>query len=229
MAKVEEPRKKYVDAGHRKRLRARFLQSGFDGYLDYEIVELLLTLGTPRKDCKQMAKATIKKFHGLRGVLEASLEELRNIKGIGPANAFGLKLFQVVSERLAREKIPKKIAFNSSKAVADYLQKSIGLKKKEYFVVLYLNARNQLVHKEIISIGTLNASLVHPREVFKPAVDCLAASIIVAHNHPSGGAEPSQADLELTKKLKEAGKFLGIEVIDHLIITPDKVNNISLN
>ncbi len=91
--------------------------------------------------------------------------------------------------------------------------------KKEHFVVLYLNARNQLIHKETISIGTLNASLVHPREVFKPAIEHLSASIIVAHNHPSGGLEPSEADVLLTGRLHDAGTLLGIELRDHLVVT----------
>ncbi|MCG2698368.1 hypothetical protein L6307_04780, partial [Candidatus Parcubacteria bacterium] len=91
--------------------------------------------------------------------------------------------------------------------------------KKEHFVVLYLNARNQLVHKETISIGTLNASLVHPREVFKPAIDCLASNIILAHNHPSGDVEASEEDIELTRRIKRAGDIIGIEVIQHIIIS----------
>ena len=107
---------------------------------------------------------------------------------------------------------------NSDKDAVAQLQE-LRTAKKEHFVVLYLNARNQLIHKETISIGTLNASLVHPREVFKPAIDCLAASIIVAHNHPSGETEPSEADVMLTGRLVDAGRILGIEVADHLIIT----------
>ena len=99
LPKVARPREKHKGSGHRKRLRDRFLQSGFDGFLDYEIVELLLTLGTPRKDCKQIAKVTIKEFGGLRGVLDASLDDLQKIKGVGSSNAFGMKLFQAISER----------------------------------------------------------------------------------------------------------------------------------
>ena len=130
-----------------------------------------------------------------------------------------MKLFQAISERLAKEQVPKRITLNSAQAVAKYLQEKIGKEKKEHFVVLYLNARNQLVHEETISIGTLNASLVHPREVFKPAIDHLACAIIVAHNHPSGGAEPSAADMELTNRLRECGRIMGIELLDHMIIT----------
>ncbi len=211
------------NAGHRKRLRDRFLQSGLNGFLDYEIVELLLTLGTPRKDCKQMAKEAIKKFGGLAGVLDASLEELQQIKGIGPFNAFGVKLFQAVSERYAKEKILKKVLLNSPQAVVKYLREKFGREKKEHFVILSLDSRNNLIRENTISVGTLNANLVHPREVFKEAIDARAASIIVAHNHPSGDPEPSEDDLTITKRLIEAGKIMGIDVLDHIIITKTKV------
>src|SRR3989344_1379262 len=165
-------------AGHRKRLRQKFLQSGFDGFLDYEIVELLLTLGTPMKDCKQMAKDAIREFRGLRGVLDASLEELQEIKGIGPANAFGVKLFQNVSERYSREQIPENVTLDSSETVAKFLQKSIGRQKKENFVMLSLDTRNNLVKISDISVGTLNASIVHPREVFKEAAKIFGIELL---------------------------------------------------
>jgi DNA repair protein RadC len=217
-----QSKEKHVGAGHRKRLRDKFLQSGLDGFHDYEIVELLLTLGTPRKDCKQMAKAAIKMFRGLRGALDASLEDLQNIKGIGSSNAFGLKLFQAVSERLAKERIPKKIMFDSSKTVADYLQKSIGRENKEHFVMLSLDARNNLIKISDISVGSLNANIVHPREVFKEAIQSSAAQIIIAHNHPSGNPEASPEDVALTRRLEEAAKILSIELLDHIIVTKVK-------
>ena len=206
-------------AGHRKRLRDRFLQSGLDGFLDYEIVELLLTLGTPRKDCKQIAKIAIKQFKGLRGTLDASLDELQKIKGIGPSNAFGIKLFQSISERYAKEKLFSKISLTSPQKVADYLREKLGREKKEHFVVLLLDSQNNLVHINDISIGTLNETLVHPREVFEPAVRLLAARIIVAHNHPSGDLEPSDEDLKLTQRLISVGELTGIPVVDHFIVS----------
>ena len=212
--------KTHPSAGHRQRLRDRFLQSGLVGFHDYEIVELLLTLGTPRRDCKQIAKETIKEFGGLGGVLNASLKDLQKTKGVGPSNAFGIKLFQAVSERYAKEQIPTKIKLSSSKAVAQYLQKSIGREMQEHFVILFLDSRNNLI-KHDITIGTVNASLVHPREVFKEAIKASAAQIIIAHNHPSGELEPSSEDIAITRRLDEASRIFNIELLDHIIVTKD--------
>lgn len=211
--------------GHRKRLRKRFLQDGLDGFLDYEIIELLLTLGTPRKDCKQMAKVAIKEFRGFRGVLDASLRDLQKVKGIGPSNAFGIKLFQAVSERLAKEKLQGKILLDSPKTVANYLQKFIGREKKEHFVMLSLDTHNKLIISNI-SVGSLNASIVHPREVFKEAIQSSAAQIIIAHNHPSDNPEASPEDIALTRRLVDAANIIGIELLDHIIVTRDKFSSL---
>lgn len=210
---------KNTKEGHRKRLRERFVKSGLDGFLDYEIVELLLTLGTPRRDCKLIAKEAVKQFGGLRNTLEATFTDLQKVNGIGPSNAFGLKLFQAVSERLAKENMLEKIELNSTKEVAIYLQKLIGREQKENFVVLYLDSKNKLIEDRKISIGTLNSSLVHPREVFEPAVSLHAASIIVAHNHPSGSVEPSSEDRIITKKLIDTGRLLEVDLRDHIIVS----------
>ncbi|MBU3942642.1 DNA repair protein RadC [Patescibacteria group bacterium] len=204
---------------HRKRLREKFLQGGLDGFLDYEIIELLLTLGTPRKDCKPMAKEVIKKFGGLQKALEATTEELQQINGLGPHNTFGLKIFQALSVRSAKEKLPKKIVLDSPQAVATFLQEKIGREKREHFYIITLDSRNNLVNIKNISIGTLNTSLVHPREVFKEVIRASATKVIIAHNHPSGDTEPSEADLMITNRLIEAGKILEIAVVDHIIVT----------
>ena len=219
MVKIKDLQK---GKGHRKRLRERFLQGGLDGFLDYEIVELLLTLGTPRRDCKVVAKEATKKFGGLRGVLEATPEELRQINGLGPHNIFGLKLFQALSMHYAKEKLPKKIIFDSPQVVATFLQEKIGREKKEHFYILALDSRNNLIKMNNVSTGTLDASLVHPREVFKEAIQASAAQVIIAHNHPSGDPEPSEGDLVITNRLVEAGKILGIAVVDHIIVTSNK-------
>ena len=232
LPKVDRPREGHSGAGHRKRLRERFLQSGLAGFLDYEIVELLLTLGTPRRDCKQMAKSAIAKFGGLRGVLDASLKDLQQIKGIGPSNAFGVKLFQAVSERYALEQVPKKLSMSTAQDVAEYLQKSIGRVNKEHFVMLSLDSRYNLIRESkisisnIISIGSVNTSIVHAREIFKEAIQALAAQIIIAHNHPSGNLEPSPEDVAITRRLVEASRIIGIELLDHIIVTKDKFSSL---
>ncbi|MCK5493483.1 MAG: DNA repair protein RadC [Candidatus Omnitrophica bacterium] len=209
---------KHTGEGHRKRLRERFLRSGLDGFLDYEIIELLLSLGTPRKDCKKTAKDAVAKFKGLTGVLDSTLEELQQVKGIGPSNAFGIKLFQAISERYTREKITPNILLNSPQLVFEYLRERIGKKKKEHFTIICLDTRNNLIIEEV-SVGTLNASLVHPREVFKKAILNNSAHVIIAHNHPSGDPSPSEDDIVTTRRLVESGKILGIAVTDHIIVT----------
>lgn len=218
LPKPDQP-KQQVGEGHRQRLRDKFLRSGFDGFHDYEIVELLLILGTPRRDCKQMAKEAIKKFGGLRGVLDASLDELQKIKGIGPSNAFGIKLFQAMAERYAKERIFSKTSLTSPSMVVDYLRAKWGRENKEHFVVVLLDGHNNLISVNDISTGTLNESLVHPREVFEPAIRQLAAYVVFAHNHPSGDLEPSVEDIKLTQRLVSVGELTGVTVLDHLIIS----------
>lgn len=213
-------------SGHRSRLRKRFLQSGLDAFLDYEIIKLLLTLGTPRKDCKPMAKALIKKFGNLRAVLEASPVELQQIKGIGPNNIFGIKLFQAMAERYAKEKVPSKITLDSSLAVAHYLQNAIGHEKKENFLALSLDSRNRLIKVSTISIGSLTASIVHPREVFKEAMQNSAAQIILAHNHPSDDPQPSPENVAMTRRLEEVAKIIGIDILDHIIVTKNSFKSL---
>jgi DNA repair protein RadC len=204
--------------GHRQRLREKFLKSGLSGFHDYEIIELLLTLGTPRKDCKQPAKDAIKKFKSLRGVLAANPKELQEIKGIGPHNAFGLKLVQEVAREFLKEKIVETPHYSSSKEMYEYLYHSMRDLKKEVFKVIYLNNQNQVMDTDDLFQGTVNSSAVHVREVMEAALRKLAASLIFAHNHPTGNPEPSQSDYAITRDLVQAGTIMQIKVLDHLII-----------
>lgn len=213
-----EEMKKHIGEGHRQRLREKFLQGGLDGFLDYEVIELLLTLGTPRKDCKQPAKEAVMKFKGLTGVLDATLEELQQVSGIGPSNAFGIKLFQAVSKRYSKEKLSPQILLNSPQLIFEYLKERIGKEKKEHFTILCLDTRNNLIIDDV-SVGILNASLVHPREVFKKAILSNSSHVVVAHNHPSGDPTPSEEDLVTTRRLVESGEILGIAVVDHIIVS----------
>ena len=208
--------------GHRKRLREKFLKSGLDGFHDYEIVELLLTLGSPRKDCKPQAKEAIKRFKTLRGVLAASPQELQQIDGIGPHSAFGIKLMQEVAREFLKEKIIERPFYKSPQEIFDYLYHSMRDLKKEVFKVIYLNSQNQIIETVDLFEGTVNSSSISPREVIEGAIKHNAVSLIFVHNHPSGNPEPSTSDKELTRELVYAGKIIRIKVLDHIIIGENK-------
>jgi len=218
MRKQQNMLAKDTSQGHRKRLRERFLKGGLGGFQDYEIVELLLTLSSPRRDCKQQAKEAIKRFKTLRGVLEASTEELEEIDGIGPHNALGIKLVQEAARRFLKERIIDRPVYQSSQEVFDYLYHSMRDLKKEIFKVIYLNSRNQIIETADLFQGTVNSSAISPRQVIEGAIKHNAVSLIFAHNHPSGNPGPSQSDREVTRDLVYAAGVMQIKVLDHIII-----------
>lgn len=204
--------------GHRQRLRERFLKSGLTGFSDYETVELLLSLGTPRKDCKPAAKDAIKRFKTLRGVLEASIEDLQEIKGIGPNNVFGIKLVLEVARVYLEAGIINKPFVTSSQEVFDYLYHTLRGLKKEVFKVIHLDAQNRIIAVVDLSEGTVNSSLVSIRHVIEAAMHHNSASLILVHNHPSGKPEPSLNDKKLTCDLVHAARLIQMKVLDHIII-----------
>jgi DNA repair protein RadC len=204
--------------GHRKRLRERFGQSGMSAFLDYEIVELLLTLGTPRKDCKPPAKEAIKRFSTLRGVLEAPPEELQTIKGITAHNVFVIKFMQGIARRFLKEQALDKPYCRSSREVFDYLYHSMRDLKKEVFKVMFLDSQNGVVEIDDLFEGTLNASAIYPREIIHSAVKHNATALIFVHNHPAGNPQPSDNDKQITQELVFAGNIVQIKVLDHIII-----------
>jgi DNA repair protein RadC len=214
--------RKETALGHRKRLREKFLRSGLAGFHDYEIIELLLTLGAPRKDCKQQAKDVIKKFKTLRAALAASPAELQQIEGIGPHSAFGIKLVREVAAEFLRQKIVDKPVYTSAKEIFDYLYHSMRDLKKEVFKVIYLNTQNQIIDTADLFEGTVNSSSISPREVTENAIKHNAASLIFVHNHPSGNPEPSPNDKQVTRDLVYAGSIMQIKVLDHIIIGGNK-------
>ena len=209
--------------GHRQRLRDKFLNSSLEGFHDYEIIELLLTLGTPRKDCKQSAKEALMKFGTLKAVLEADAVDLKTVRGIGDKNVFGLKIAQAVARRYLADRVVDKDFIRSSKEVLEYLQHNLRDKNREVFMVIYLNGRNQIIKMEEVFEGTLSTSAVYPREVVKRALDNEAAALVFVHNHPSGNPNPSKEDLTITNKLKEASQSIDDVVHDHLIIAGNEV------
>ncbi len=204
--------------GHRERLRKKFFKSGFKGFHDYEIVELLLTLGIPRKDCKQQAKEAIKRFKTVRGVLQAPPEELRKIKGITLYNIFVIKFVQKVAQEFLKEQILEAPTYKSSREVFDYLCLSMRDLPKETFKVMFLNAQNRVIAVEDLFEGTLTVSAVYSREIIKSAIKHNAAALIFAHNHPAGDPEPSDNDKQITRDLVFAGNLMQMKVLDHIII-----------
>ncbi len=204
--------------GHRQRLRTKFLNGGLDGFLDHEIIELLLTIGTPRKDCKRPAREALRMFKSLGGVLEASPLDLQRIRGIGPHNVFGLKFVQEVSRRFLRERMMSRPYCRSSREVFDYLYHALRDLKREKFKVLFLDAKNQILEEKTLFEGTVDSSAVYPREVIKDALRTEASSLIFVHNHPSGDPEPSPCDKEITRDLVFAAKVMQLKVLDHIII-----------
>jgi DNA repair protein RadC len=204
--------------GHRKRLRERFNQSGMAAFLEYEIVEILLTLGTSRKDCKPQAKEAIKRFKTLRGVLEAPPEELRKIKGITAHNIFVIKFMQEIAREFLKAQVFDKPYCRSSKEIFDYLYHSMRGLKKEVFKVMFLDSQNRFVEIEDLFEGTLNASAIYPREIIQGAVKHHAAALVFVHNHPAGNPQPSDNDKQITQDLVFAGNIMQIKVLDHIII-----------
>ena len=205
-------------AGHRGRLRQKFLSGGFERFSDEEVVEFLLTLGTPRGDLKPSAREALGHFGSLSNVLSAPMEKLREIKGIGPKNALYLKLVHQVAGRYLRDRAEGKAFFGSSQAVFDYLFHAMRDMKREVFKVLFLNRKNELILDQDVFLGTLTGSAVYPREILTLALEHRAAGLVFVHNHPSGDPAPSAEDRKLTRDLIWASRLLSIQVVDHLII-----------
>lgn len=179
-----------------------------------ELLAILLGSGTKKYNIIELSQKILSKFPNGQ-IVEASYEDLKKVYGLGPVKACQIIACFEFGKRMLKGKLA---AFILSPEDVWKNLKDLRGHKKEHFVIFYLDSRNQEIQREIISVGTLNANLVHPREVFEPAVKNLCAHIIVAHNHPSGDPEPSEDDIEITKRLSEAGKILGIEILDHVIV-----------
>jgi DNA repair protein RadC len=204
--------------GHRQRLRERFFQNGIDSFHDYEVVELLLTFATPRKDMKPQAKELIRRFGSLAGVLEAPISVLLDVKGMGPSTVFALKLPHAVGRRYLFEQTAGKDYLRSSKTVKDYLTHNLRERNREVFMVIFLDGQNQIIKMEELFTGSLTTSAIYPREVIQKVLSYDAASVILVHNHPSGSLTPSGSDRAVTKKLKIALASIDVEILDHLIV-----------
>ncbi len=205
-------------AGHRSRLRARLIDSGGDALQDYELIEYLLALAIPRRDTKPLAKALLREFDGIGGLISADADALRRVEGVGETVVAALKIVQATSLRLLRSEIAERPVLGSWQALIDYLRADMGYITIERVRVLHLNGKNMLIRDEVVSEGSIDQASVHVREVIRRAIDLGSSSIILVHNHPSGDPTPSRADIALTREIIDSGKRLNVTVHDHVII-----------
>ncbi len=202
-----------------ERPRERLKKFGPEALSAQELLALVIGRGVSKKSVMTIAQELMVKFGNIKAISEATLEELSQIKGIGFAKAVQIKACFELGKRQNLEPELKDFDIKNPESVVQAIRTSIKDKAKEHFKLILLNTRNKIIGISTVSIGTLNSNLVHPREVFKEAISHSAASVVFAHNHPSGDSEPSEDDLTITKRLREAGKIFGIEVIDHIIIS----------
>ena len=207
---------------HRKRLRRRFDKSGFEGFHDYEVLELLLTFIIPRKDTKPTAKELIKRFKGLPGVLSADIKQLAQVNGIGPKAAEFLKIIDAfIGFYFDQKALSGNIQFAELPQLVDYFKATIGQNPNEVMRVLYLNSQNKLISAENLSEGTVSEAVAFPRRIVEEALNHHATTVIIAHNHPGGLPEPSDNDDSITQQIKNALHPVNFTLQEHVIIAQD--------
>ncbi|MGV2622246.1 DNA repair protein RadC [Halobacillus sp. ACCC02827] len=206
------------DVPKEERPRERLMQLGAGRLSNQELLAIMLGSGTKQESVMELAGRLLVHFEGILLLKDATIEELTAIRGIGSAKAVMLMSAIELGRRLHQMKPVERYMIRSPEDGADFIMEEMRDLKQEHFICLFLNTKNQVIHRQTVFIGSLNASIVHPREVYKEAVKRSAASIICAHNHPSGDPTPSQEDIQVTRRLKECGKMIGIELLDHLVI-----------
>ena len=206
---------------HRKRLRERFLKSGFAGFAEHEVIELLLTLAITRKDVKLQAKALLERFGSLRGILDASLTELQSVKGIGEISAIYLKVIRESATLYLLETSEEEEVLRDPEQLSNFWRMRIGHLKHEVFAVAYLDSACRLLRDgvETLQEGTIDRAAVYPRRVVKAALNRQAAALVLAHNHPNGNVEPSEQDKVVTRAVVLAAETISLRVVDHLIVS----------
>lgn len=210
------------DLPSEERPRERMMLYGASALSHAELLAILLRTGTRHESAVHMAQRLLSGMQGIRGLVDMSLDELTRLKGIGPAKAVQLKAGIELGQRLAKARLPETEVIRSPHVAAELLMEQMRYLQKEHFVCLFLNSKNHIIAQETLSIGSLNATIVHPREVFRAAIKCSSASVICAHNHPSGDPSPSEEDILMTKRLIEAGEIVGIDILDHIVIGDGK-------
>ncbi len=207
------------DLPRAERPRERLKSLGADALSSSELLSVIIGRGIPGKSVMTIAHELLSRFGSIERMSEATIEELSAVRGVGPAKAAQLKAAFALGKRQELKDDLGEYSIRDPEGLVRVIRRSIQDKAKEHFKLVLLNTRNKIIALSTISIGTLNASLVHPREVFKSAIAHSASSIILVHNHPSDDPEPSDDDLALTRRLADGGRLMGIEVLDHIIIT----------
>lgn len=205
-------------SGHRARLRKRLLEGGAEALADHEVIEYLLMTAIPRRDVKPLARSLLQRFGGLAGVFNADPRALAAHPGMGETSAAALKIVAISTRRLARAELRDVPVLGNWQALLDYLTIDMAHLTVERVRVLFLNHRNMLVDDWHLGDGSIDEAAIHPREVIRRAMDLGSTALIIVHNHPSGSPEPSKADIQITGRIAEAGRLLGIMVHDHVIV-----------
>lgn len=207
--------------GHRQRLRERFLRSGLGGFADYEVVELLLTLAIPRSDVKQPAKALIARFGSLRGILDAPIEALRAVSGIGSVTPVALQIIRAAATLYLQQRSEGLDSLADPARLEDFWRMRIGALQNEVFEVAYLDSAYRLLRDGVDTLeeGTVDRAAVYPRRVIEAALKRGAAALVLAHNHPNGNVTPSNHDKVLTRAIVLGAEAVHVRVVDHLIVS----------
>jgi DNA repair protein RadC len=211
------------------RPRERLLEKGAQALSDTELLAIILRVGnaSTRESAVDHARLLLGRFDGLKGMDEASITELRQVKGIGPAKVAQIKACLEIARRIGNRKWEAGQPLRSSEDVFRHFRDNLAKEKRELFYVVLLNNKNRKIREVKISEGSLTASLVHPREVYNPVIRESAAAVIFVHNHPSGDPAPSQEDIEITRRLKEVGEVMGVRVLDHVVIGVERYYSFS--
>ena len=215
-AGVKPPAPHYL--GHRDRLKTRFMAGGPDAIPDYELLEMVLFRAIRRGDTKALAKSLLARFGTFAEVLSAEPERLMEVKGIGEAVANDLKIVHAAALRLMKGQVKNRPLLSSWSAILDYVRAAMAFNDIEMFRILFLDKKNQLIADEVQQEGTIDHTPAYPREVVKRALELGASAVVLVHNHPSGDPTPSMADIDMTKRITDAGARLGVMVHDHVIV-----------
>lgn len=211
--------------GHRRRLRERFEKNGLEGFTDYEVVELLLTLAVPRSDGKQPAKELITRFGNLRGILNTPLSELRAVRGLGEVAPIALRIIRAAADLYLQQRAEQAESFSDPETLHRFWRSKIGALQHEVFQVAYLDSAYSLLRDgiETLEEGTIDRATVYPRRVMEAALRRGAAALVFAHNHPNSNVQPTEQDKVLTRALILAATTLQVKVLDHVIVSTDAV------